>query len=422
MLLNVLSVIHNATTLFFGVYVSAAFLGVRMKRKNIISLLLFSVTVGIFYVLSYLLFGVDGTEKIYPFIIHLPLAIFLSLRFGYRPAPSALSVLTGYLCCQISNWAGLAALNITDSEEIYYGVRIAVTTFVFVILIRYISDATAALLQKPTKAILILGLMPFVYYLFDYVTGVYTSLLYSGVEGVVEFLGFMLCIFYLLFISLYFKQYEEKLEAEQKNRLMELKRQQYEKELCAIRRSERDISILRHDMRHYLLNLSAYIKSGEDTKAEEYIESLITAADQTATRKYCKNEIVNIIVSSHMETIEREQIDFSYAIDIPDKLPFSDVDITAILSNALENAIRAVSELPTENRIIRLDLRMNGGKLLLSLKNRFAQKPTIIDGLPTSASPGHGFGTQSIRYMAEKLNGNCRFSVNGEWFVLQVIL
>ena len=422
MILTVLSFLHNATTLLFGVYVSAAFLGVRMNRKNVLTLMAFSVAVGGVYILSYLLLGVDGTEKIYPLIIHLPLAAFLTLWFKYTPALSALSVLSAYLCCQISNWIGLLALNITGVEWVYYGVRIVVTAAVFVLLIHFVSDATAGLLQKPTKSILILGLMPFVYYLFDYATEVYTSLLYSGMEVVVEFLGFMLCIFYLLFIFLYFKQYEEKREAEQKNRLIELKRQQYEKELDAIRRSEREIAILRHDMRHFLLNLSVYIKSGELKKAEQYINALITATDKTATHKYCKNEIVNIILSSHEKKIKQEQIQFDYSIELPEQLPVSDVDITAILSNGMENAIKAVAKLPPEQRILQLSLKMSGGKLLLSLKNRFAERPHLVDGLPHTALSGHGFGTQSIRYIAEKLNGNCRFSVNDDWFVLQVIL
>ncbi len=422
MLLNVLSFLHNATTLLFGVYISAAFLGVKMNRKNIFSLLSFSLAVGGGYLLSYLLFGVSGTEKLYPLIIHLPLTAFLSLWFKYRPALSALSVLTAYLCCQISNWAGLAALNLTGAQWVYYSVRIAVTVAVFLFLIRFVSNAAAALLQKPTKSLLILGLMPFVYYLFDYTTGVYTSLLYSGLEAVVEFLGFMLCIFYLLFIFLYFKQYEEKQEAEQQNRLMELKRKQYEKELAAIRRAEREISILRHDMRHFLLNILVFIQNGEPQKAEEYINAIIAATDKTATRKFCKNEIVNMILSSHEEEMKKAEIQFTHNIELPEQLPFSDVDITAILSNGLENAIKAVTPLPTEQRLMHLELRMNGEKLLLSLKNRFAERPRLVDGLPKAYLPGHGLGTQSIRYMAEKLNGNCRFSVKDDWFILQVIL
>lgn len=161
MLLNVLSLLHNATTLLFGVYISAAFLGVRMNRKNILTLLAFSLAVGGVYIGAYLLLGTSGTEQIYPLIIHLPLAVFLVLRFKYRPILAALAVLTTYLCCQISNWAGLAALSLTGQEWVYYSVRIAVTVAVFVLLILYVSDATATLLQKSTKTLTVLGLIPF---------------------------------------------------------------------------------------------------------------------------------------------------------------------------------------------------------------------------------------------------------------------
>ena len=42
--------------------------------------------------------------------------------------------------------------------------------------------------------------------------------------------------------------------------------------------------------------------------------------------------------------------------------------------------------------------------------------------LPQTDETGHGFGTQSIRYVAEKLNGNCRFSAEKGMFVLQVVI
>ena len=44
------------------------------------------------------------------------------------------------------------------------------------------------------------------------------------------------------------------------------------------------------------------------------------------------------------------------------------------------------------------------------------------DGLPVAKEEGHGFGSQSIRYVAEKLHGNCQFSVVDDRFVLRVVL
>lgn len=422
MLVTILSLIHNITTLLFGVYASAAFLGIRLNRKNNLTLLTFTCLTGTLFLLCYLLYGFSYTEQIYPLIIHLPLVLFLTLYYRYNAVISILSVLTAYLCCQISNWCGIAFLSLTHKEWVYYSVRICVTITVFVLLIRHISDITAQLLQKPTHALLILGFMPFVYYIFDYVTSIYTSLLYSGLEIVEEFLGFALCITYLLFLFLYFKEYETAKEAEQRNQLIEMKRIQSEKELDALRRSERTVSILRHDMRHFLLSISSYIENEENEKALDYIREVIHTSDKTALQRYCKNEIVNLILSSHQEELKKHNISFEYHIQIPEELPISDVDLTAILSNGLENAIHAVSILPESDRILKLDMHMKNEKLLISLQNTYQERPQLIDGLPYTSETGHGFGTKSICYVAEKLKGNCQFTVNDSYFTMRVIL
>lgn len=422
MFLMAIGFLHHATTLLFGVYISAAFLGIHMNRKNIWILFGFSCAVGVVYISSFLLSGAVMAERIYPLIIHLPLVLFLNLFYKYKLGLCTLSVLTAYLCCQISNWVGLAAVSLARLEWVYYIIRIITTISIFILLIHFVSYIMAQLFLKPTKSVLIFGLVPFVYYLFDYATNVYTKLLYSGLEIVVEFLGFVLCIAYILFLLLYFKQYEASQEAEQRNYLMEIKRVQSEKEIEAIRRSAYDISILRHDMRHFLVNISSFIENGEIRKAQDYISEIIDTTDMTATQKFCQNEIVNIILSSHENQIKNNDIDFQYSIHIPDKLPFSDIDLTAILSNGLENAFQAVLPLEPDKRHIKFDLYMKGNKLLISIKNTFAEKPDLQDGLPQTKEKGHGFGTQSIRYVAERLNGNCQFTVDGDMFILRIIL
>lgn len=422
MVLSVLDFLHNTTTLLFGVYVSAALLGVRMHRKNIWRLLCFSLAVGAVYILSFLLLGTEGTKKIYPVIIHLPLILFLKYRYHYRFPLCVLSVLTAYLCCQISNWCGLAALNVTDLRWVYYTVRICVTVLTAVFLLRYVTDVTAQLLQKPTKHLIIFGVIPFVYYLFDYFAEVYTSLLYSGKAVVVEFLGFVLCLFYIFFLFLYFRQYEETKEAEQRARLLEMQQAQSEKEIDAVRRSAQATSILRHDMRHFLSHLSILLQDGETDKAQQCISEIIEKVDNTAVVSYCRNEIVNMILASYETCIRENDIVFSHRIELPETLPISDVDMTSVLSNAIENAVHAVMPLSKERRLIRLEACMCGDHMLLSVQNTFAQAPQFADGMPIATKAGHGFGTQSIRYIVEKLHGNCQFSVSDNMFVLQVIL
>ena len=419
---TVLGILHHALTLLFGVFISAAFLGIRMNRRNILILFAFSSAAGVVFVSSFVLFGATVTEQIYPLIIHIPLVLFLTLFYRYKAILAALSVLTAYLCCQISNWIGLLALNITHLDWVYFSVRIVTTVLVFIVLLRFVSDAAAQLMQKPTKALLIFGMLPFVYYLFDYLAKVYTGLLYSGSTVVVEFLAFALCVFYIPFLVVYFKQYEEKQESEQRSRILKMKQTQAEKEIEAFQQAQHAVSLLRHDMRHFLLNISAFIEEGENEKALAYIRQVIAAADKTATQKYCKNEIVNTILSSYERRIRENGIHFQYSIQIPERLSISDVNLTSILSNALENAVHAATMLEPEKREIRLDLRMNANKLLISIKNTCAETPKMVDGLPQSSKNGHGLGTQSIRYVTEKLNGNCQFTVQDHWFILRVIL
>lgn len=421
MLVAILALLHHGTTLLFGIYVSALFLGIRMTRKNIISLFVFACGVGLVYILTYMWFGTDATEQLYPLIIHLPLILFLRFFYKYRIMLCVFSVLTAYLCCQISNWIGLAAVNLVHLEWVYYSVRTVVTIVVFILLC-FVLDALIQLTQKPTESILIFGLMPFVYYLFDYATNVYTELLYSGLEVVVEFMGFVLCIAYILFLILYFRQYEEKCEAKRSSQMVKMQLEQSAKEIESIRRSEQAIRILQHDMHHFLANISTFIDNGEIKEAQSYISELLNNTNKAAIQKYCKNEIVNMILSFYERQVKNNEIDFQYSVRIPEKLQFSDIDITAILSNGLENAIQAVLPLESSERYIKFDLHMNDSKLLLSIKNTFADKPIFRDGMPQSKRSGHGFGTQSIRYAAEKLKGNCQFSVDGNLFVLRVIL
>lgn len=139
-------------------------------------------------------------------------------------------------------------------------------------------------------------------------------------------------------------------------------------------------------------------------------------------QKYCANELVNMILSSYQDVIRQNEIRFDYSIQIPEKLSVSDVDFTSILSNGLENAIHAVSDLERERRSISLDLRLNDGKLLLSIKNPYTHRVELLDGIPQAKGAGHGLGTQSIKYIAEKLNGNCQFIARDGQFALRVVL
>ena len=177
---QILSAVHGVTTMLFGIYCSAFFLGIKPIRKNILTMFLLFLGQGLLYVIDLALFGETLANMSYPLIVHFPLVLFLSVHYKYPLISSAVSVFSAYLCCQISNWTGLFALAITGLQWCYYSVRILTTTLTFVLLYRYVFRSTKTIFTKNARELSIIGFLPFVYYVFDYAFTKFSTLLYSG--------------------------------------------------------------------------------------------------------------------------------------------------------------------------------------------------------------------------------------------------
>lgn len=414
--------LNSSTLLVFGVFITAAILSIPFTRKNILIFFLLCLGINIVQLAFYFEGGLRSAQRVYPFITHLPVLLLMVFYYKKQLLHSIYALTSAYLCCQLSKWIGVLVYAATGKIYMEYGFRTIATLLLGIVLIRYFAETLGVILTKSRKTILIFNILPVSYYLFDYTATVYTDLLYSGSVVILEFMPFVLCVAYLIFSLVYFREYEEKMEAEHHTRLMNMKRDQFEKELESMKRSEYQVSLLRHDMRHFLTSISSYIDQSEPEKAKEYIKEVMALSDKTARKKFCENEIVNLILSSYESKIREEGIQFSHAIELPEELPFSDVDFTSILSNGLENAIHAVAALPLEERQISLNLKMKEEKLLLYIKNPYIKPVELEDGIPKTLEEGHGLGTRSIRLVTEKLQGNCQFLAKDGEFVLRVVL
>lgn len=410
----VLWAIHHATTLLFGVFASAALCDVEINRRHALELLGVGVVTGTAFSIANVVGGELFARQVYPLVVHLPLTVYLL---------AALGVTSAYLSCQFSNWMGIAAFAATDSQIAYYLARIATTLGVFAVLLHWAGDIGPRLAIKSPTELGILLILPLVYYIFDYATNVYTTLFHSGSVVTVEFLAFALCTFYLMFLTVYLREYEEKETAERERWMLETRDSAAIKELEAWRQSGRELSILRHDMRHFLRGLAALIEEGHTDEALKRIDELCEAGDRTAVRRFCANETVNIALSSfNSDDINRNGITANLRAAVPETVHVGDADLFSVLSNALEKAITAASAAPQGKRFVDFDLRFEDGQLLLLVSNTFDRAPRMVDGMPVAAHTGHGFGTKSIKLAVERMNGNCQFRINGDRFELRAVM
>ena len=105
--------------------------------------------------------------QIYPLFIHLPLALFLTFYYHYTFLSSCVSIVSAYLCCQVSTWIGMFALSLSSEQWCYYCFRIIATLGTYFFLCRYVCHTTEMIFAKDRRELWVIGFLPFVYYIFQ---------------------------------------------------------------------------------------------------------------------------------------------------------------------------------------------------------------------------------------------------------------
>lgn len=413
---------HYIFLLLFGIVLSLLFAGIRTHSlKNILILVGLFVFSGSLQLILYVLFEDSFVWKIYPIITHVPIILVLCLFYRKSIFTSFAAVTSAYLFCQPSKWIGIMCGQLTHNYAFEQIVRIITLLAVATLCWSFIAPYFSKLFSKDKRSVCIFGAIPFIYYIFDYITGVYTNLRVSYNNAVLEFLSFFLCIVFMVFCIIYYKEYEEKLDAEQKEQIIRITMMQQAKEFETIKRSKHEISLLRHDMRLLLSTLSVCINDKNHEKAQDIISSYSTIIEGTKTEHFCENDTVNYLLSDFAAKCQVKRVSFTHEIELKE-IPTDELLFCSIISNALDNALNAQVNLEEHQRSINLMLKNSNGKLLLSVQNRIKDIPTFIDGIPTTTHEGHGYGVKSIVYMTQRLGGNYQFAVQNHLFTIRIII
>lgn len=421
MIEQVLYYIHYTLLLLFGVGICAAFSGIPASRKNLIRLASLTMLCGALQISIYVLLGETAVWQLYPLITHLPIILALRFLFGRHFLNALAATASAYLCCQPAKWFGLVSFAVTQSSRMELLTRTLVLVITAGVLLRWFADKVARIYSHDYKSSWVFGIIPVVYYLFDYTVAIYSSLWADNHQLTVEFLPFFLCIGHLLFCAVYYREYELRSEAEHKEHILRITAEQQTKEVETIRRSEAEIRHLRHDLLLFLNSLSSCIEQSDNETARKLICSFSEQAKASSVTCYCGNDTLNYVLSDYAAQCREKGVRFQPVIELAE-LAMDEILFSSILANALDNALNAQGELAPDKRIIRLMLKSSGGKTLLCVKNSYHTPPLFRDDLPVASRNGHGCGVQSIRYITEKLGGNCQFALEEGWFVLRVVV
>lgn len=211
--------------------------------------------------------------------------------------------------------------------------------------------------DRPGKSQIQFGIIPALYYVFDYLTVVYTDILTGGSPVVVEFMPLVCCAGYLVFLLYYAGEEQKRLRLLQIRNSLDIQLKQSVREISALRESQELARRYRHDLRHHLQFISAYMENGREEQAKEYIREICQEIEAQKVVCYCENEAVNLILSSFAGRALKEGIGMEINGVLPETLPISERDMCVLLSNALENAVHACQAVVAEKRAAVISVR-----------------------------------------------------------------
>lgn len=416
-----IALLNDVSVTLYGVVLSAAFCGIASRKNRKVfwgCMAAFTLLQGLVYVR----WDAAFMRSIYPLAVHLPLFLVLS-ALTRRPLWSVICVLSAYLCCQLRHWIGLFTAALFSGGAVMQDtVKLVITIPLLLLVLKFAAPAIRQFSDYPARTQLLFAAIPALYYAFDYLTVVYTDLLASGAPVAVEFMPFVSCVAYLFFLLYYSAQERRRSELQQVQRSLNLQLTQSIREISALRDSQLLAGQYRHDLRHHLQYVSACIENGQTRQAQEYIEGICGRIGAQEVRRYCENETINLILSAFAGRAGREGVEIDVQGALPELVRVADSDLCVILSNALENALRACQPLAAAGKPCAIEVRFEqrGERVLIQISNPFEGEVRFQNGVPVTDKPGHGLGVQSICAVVGRYGGMYSFLAEDGRFILRI--
>ena len=193
-------------------------------------------------------------------------------------------------------------------------------------------------------------------------------------------------------------------------KLVEYQTEQSEKHLNEVRSIHKEMRGYKHDFHHHLQALKGQLEAGEVERALAYIEQLDNQLMNVDTLLKTGNVSLDAIFSAKISQAKAENIAVTVKANVPDVLTISDLELSIIIGNLLDNAIEACRTV-TGERFIRIYISMKGTMLYFSMLNAAGAKKKKTGSLFATHKDGvHGFGLRRAEAILEEHGGWVKYN------------
>jgi len=166
----------------------------------------------------------------------------------------------------------------------------------------------------------------------------------------------------------------------------------------------------KHDFHHHLQALKGQLEAGEIERALLYIDELDNKLMNVDTLLKTGNVSLDAILSAKIAQAKAEGISVTVKAVVPDALIISDVELSIVVGNLLDNAIEACRTANGE-RFIRIYMTIKGKMLYFSMLNSAGEKQKKKGSLFSSRKNGlHGFGLRRAETIIEEHGGWVKYN------------
>lgn len=219
------------------------------------------------------------------------------------------------------------------------------------------------------------------------------------------------------------------------NQISEAKNIDYSKELSNMEYKYYEMSVendrkmvsIRHDIANQIQTAYSLFEIGDNVRGMAIINQLKEQYLHVEKIVYCNNPVVNIIISNKRREAEEKNIDTQIRIkDDLDNLPITDFDLSTVICNLLDNAIRGcICSEQSSPRLI-IEMLCKNQYLVIRILNscKAAMNIEDTDKIKTtqSTSQNHGIGMTIVSGIAQKYRGDFVVSARNGIFTATVVM
>lgn len=173
----------------------------------------------------------------------------------------------------------------------------------------------------------------------------------------------------------------------------------------ALKEQDNAFELWRESIHNYKNTIIALNDMVNENKISELAEYLKNEADSFKDRGYyirTGNSIIDTIINIKMKYAESLGISFTVNVRIPEKINVSDVDLSVIIGNLLDNAIEAQKNEKTRN--INISIYYKQTFLFIDITNICTKQDFSLKTSKNGAF--HGIGIESVKRTVKKYNGD----------------